>query len=320
MSDGSSNSSAGTSGAAGGNAGQSSGGDGNAGVANTGQATSTESQADETTEAEPQAETQKTEESAKEKQLHKLQMKLRETFKDRKFEKPEDDFDAADEHITHLEKYKEDNIKENKKLWDLFKQHDVLGDILQDLDQGADFKEALARHVDLTNIEPYDDEPDYDKWNKAKQERIEKQKSREKAQQEFDANMQQSVKTFEEFGKELGYDAGKAKEFTSKIDGVISELNKGVVSKRFLTMMQKAFEFDEAVKDAAETGEVKGRNEQIEVKKESIKEKAGDGIPDINISGKSENLDKPEPERQKDIWSQGIQRQLQREKRALGEK
>lgn len=281
----------------------------------TAQTQTSESQVAETTE-EASDETEHKEEATKE--LHKLQKKLQEKHKDRKFEKDSDYFDVLDEELLGHEKYYEENTKSNEKIIDLFESNPELGDILRDMDKGATFIEALARNVDLDSITPFEDDPDYDGWEKAKTERMSKLKERKDFQKKYDENLKVSVKVFQDYGKERGWDAAKAKDFTGKIDAVMGELSNGVISKAFLDMMHKGLNYDQDIKDAEETAVIKGRNETIEVKRNET-EKTGDGLPKVAATGESE-VDAPKEEQVMDVFSKAVLNANKRQEAAYGKR
>lgn len=266
----------------------------------------------ETTEVSEQPETKQ------EKELHKLKLKLKEKFKDKQFESDNDFFDAAHDELTNLETYKQENEKANENIWNMLDQHEELRSIFIDMDKGASFKEALARNVDLDGVTPMEDEPDFDAWQKAKEDRKKKTEDHKLFTKEYDSNIEKSIKNYETFAKERKWDDNSSKEFTGKVDAVMAELSKGIISNKFLTTMEKGLMYDEAVKDAAETGEIKGRNENIEAKRED-NPKAGDGIPSLTNIGKTDNIEKAqEQEKVPDVWTQDLNKHLQRQRRAEG--
>jgi len=296
--------------------GQAGSGGGESTSVNTGQVATKSGEATSNTEtkAEVKAETT-TPETTQEIQLHKLQQKLKDKYKDKKFEKESDYLDAADSELSELEGYRTENIKRNERLFELFEAHPELADIIQDMDKGSSFTEAFARNVDVDAIKPFEGEPDYDAWSKAKEDRKKKLDERKKFQTEYDANVQNSVKFYSEWAKKQNFTPEKSNEFTGKIDGVLAEASKGVISEAFLNLMKKGLSFDEAVQEAAVTGEIKGKNEQIEVIKEKETKKGGDGIPNLQSTGEAEPNKK---QKQDDIFSTALNRQLNREKKAYG--
>jgi hypothetical protein len=254
-----------------------------------------------------------------EKQLHDLQKKIQGKFKDKKFDSDNDYYDVLSQELSQHEKYRDDNTKANERILKLFESNPELGDIIHDMDKGSSFTEAIARNVDIDSIKPYDDEPDYDGWEKAKKERLQKLDERKKQKADYDKNLDVSIKTFEDFGKKKNWTPEQAKEFTGKIDNVMQELSKGIISENFMVMMDRALNYVSDVQEAAETGEIKGRNTQIEVKRDAALKKDGDGLPDVKSSATTETKTEKEQE-DNNPFSVAIKKSLEREKRAYGNK
>lgn len=119
-------------------------------------------------------------------------------------------------------------------------------------------------------------------------ERKQKVADRKAADEEYDTSVQESVGRFEQFAEtNMKDNPEKADRFVEFMVNTNTAFNTAKWSDNLLAYMHKAFEYDEkmaekdqAMGDAVELAEKKGKNAKIEEKKvSSKKEKSGDGMP-----------------------------------------
>jgi hypothetical protein len=180
-----------------------------------------------------------------------------------------------------LSEYQEKNREVNGKLVEILESSDELGMVIRDMDKGATFVEALAYNVDIDDLKPPKDSPDYKKWEEAKAERVKRIEESQKARKEFEENKNESISTLRNFFEENEIKEEDAAKFTEKVDNIMTDISKGKYSKQALTFFWNALNAEQKIKDAEKVGEIKGKNAKIETKK---KEKKGDGIPKLSSS------------------------------------
>lgn len=265
---------------------QGSEGQGVEGQSTEGQVTGQESKAaeqqfTEATEGETKEKSEKTE--TKEQEKHKFFQH----FKDKKFEKDSDYFDHALNVLSENEGYITKNKEANKKMLEVLEQNPQIITYIQHLDKGMDAEEALVRSHEMDKIiERYnniDEAPDDDKLKVAKSEKQKKYQERKQKKESFDNNLKESAKVMKDFVKAEKMDDVNAKMFYGKIDEAFKSLNQGQVTTELLSMLKKGLAFEVAVEEAKTEGEIKGKNEKIEAKKETEKPK-GDNVPKIHSS------------------------------------
>lgn len=231
-------------------------------------------------------------------------------------EKPEEEGEDADKtkaELEELRKYKEANTKANERLLEIFDEYPELAGIIRDLDKGADLRVALARHLDIDELKPLDDEPNVDDWKKAREERLNKRKERETFSQRMEENINFSRAEIEAFKKENNLNEQQAQGFFDTVNNLLDQIFEGKVDRKFLSMLHKAQNADKMAEEARKMGEIKGKNEKIEAMKEESKKKAGDGLPSL---GKGANTGAPpEPRKVKtDAFAEAIDREKSRQR------
>lgn len=156
------------------------------------------------------------------------------------------------------------------------------------------FPQALARHVDLSNIEPVEGDPDYEAFAKARDERVAKLKESEEYQQKVEQNQQESQKAIKEFYDSKKMDEAQAKEFADFVDGVYSKMSQGIIDSEVLTLFDNAKNFDARIEEAKKLASISSKNEAIDLKKEDTPK--GDGMPRVGQGQKA-----PEKPKEKGI-------------------
>jgi len=235
-----------------------------------------------------------TEEPAEEgekKPPHKYHDKLTKYFPDRKFESDEDYDTAIDEYVSDHEVYRERGDKANKDLNDVLDANPKLTAALKDVIQNAvPFNVAMAKHYgpeDFTLEEGDDHYSDFDANRKAREGDLAKQRESKEA---FQKNVEASRQAAQEFAEEEGLDKEQAAEIMNKFDAIMAEMFTGKVTKETLQAVKRAVQFDEAVKDAAEVGEKKAKNEKIVATMTKDAKPTGDGIPAPKKTGEPKEI------------------------------
>jgi hypothetical protein len=200
---------------------------------------------------------------------------------DQDFPDDESFFKKASEELDNLEAYRNNNMEANKALMGIFDAEPAIAEVLKDMVQGASFREALARHFSPDELTPQEGDPDREGWARNAEAREKKLAANELTAKQMVENNEFSTKSIQEFAKETNLSEEKATEFLNQVGEALDEVYSGKISKSFLMSMYKALNHENDVKVAESNGIIKGKNEKIDVKKES--KPAGDGLP--NISG-----------------------------------
>ena len=214
--------------------------------------------------------------------------KIKSAYPDQEFADDESFFEKASEQIDNLEAYRNKNMEANQALMEIFDAEPAIAMVLKDMIQGASFQVALAKHFspeELTVPEGADDEELFKANRESRSKRL---KDNEEWNKRKTENMEVTRGAVNEFVSETGLDPDKATEILSKIGEIIDEVVDGKVSKNFLLSMYRAFNYDNDVKTAEDTGRIAGRNEKIEVEKQE-RGAEGDTLPVI-ASGGEQNL------------------------------
>lgn len=194
--------------------------------------------------------------------------------------------------IKELSDWNDKNNKLNKKLLDTLEAYPDMAEALKDMVKGAEPIVALARHFDFENITPIVGDPDYDAWQKAVDDRMKAKAEREKYAREVDINYKNSLGEMELFVKDRNLSQEEAMKFYKVVDQMVADIYKGKITKKTLDNLFKAVNYDDDVVKAEKKGEVNGKNQRIEMKKELDEKKTGDGLPSLaNASQEQEPVE-----------------------------
>ena len=204
-------------------------------------------------------------------------------------------FESIEEVSTHVQTLEEqirtfqDNEEKIVKILDEVPEFSYL---LKNLAKGDSLRVALVKAgfgPEDFNIED-ETEADAESLVQAKIERKQAIQAQKKQQKAFEDNMASSEKVLKEFQEKNGMDDATRDKMIAKISQFSQDLTEGKISEEALSHWAKAINYESAVQKAAQSGEVKGRNEKIFI--ERRKEK-GDRIPAL---GRGTSLDAvPEP-------------------------
>ena len=189
--------------------------------------------------------------------------------------------------------------KANETITSVGKDYPEIFAIIEDIADGKSFEEALAANIDIEELIPTEDEPNYEKYSQARDARKQKRAEAEAYRQKLEKNIADSKGVVEAFFAEKGMDEEAANEFGDYINGVMGEYLDGVITKEMLDMFYNARNYDADVAEARTAGEVAGRNAKIDAEREK-KSTATDGMPTPGTSAGKEV--QPEPE-EKDFIS-----------------
>lgn len=211
--------------------------------------------------------------------------RIKQALPDQELEGDDAYFEAAINHIDELETYQKENDEANRKVVEVLEQQPEIGSILSDMVQGASFEEALARNIDIESIQPAKGDPDYEKWAKAKADRIKRMEEARGFEKKLVESRKVSLENVAAFQKEKGLSDTERTQFTTKINTILTDiLEEGKVTPEFLDVMYKGLAFQEAIDTARKQGEIRGKNEAIDQKK-ATRATQDDGLPTLTSQG-----------------------------------
>lgn len=223
----------------------------------------------------------------------------------------EKDTEDANKEVESLKEYKKRNEEANETLIEVFDQYPEIPAFIRDLDRGASLAEAFARNFDHDDLKSFEGEPDYEGWDKARKERMDKKKKSQEFAQTLDSNIDFSRSEMDAFRQENKLSEQQAQSFVDGLNELLDSVYNGKVDRKFLGMILKAQNADREIADARKQGEIKGRNENIEAKRADKEKKVGDGLP--NLTGKGDAGEQSnEATTKKDPWSDAIDRDRKR--------
>mgnify|MGYP001584806441 CR=1 FL=1 len=217
----------------------------------------------------------------------------------------------ANKKYDSLVNYKTENDSVNKRMIDTLQSNPEAAGLFRDIMKGAPMEVAIARNVDIESIKPLDGDPNFDDWNKAREERESKLKEKDKYISDLETNVKASADVVKAFATENNLEAETTIKFMDQVETMVGELYNGKVTPSLLNTLYRAFNADVEVKDAVEKAVVDVKNEKIEAVKEADStSKKGDGVPNLNATNKE-----IESEVKSDRWASAVDKTMNRRNR-----
>lgn len=225
---------------------------------------------------EKQKEKQVAEQGAKEplKGRAKFVAMLKADNPDADYENDEVFFDALDKYNTGQSEMLDKYRSSSKALSEIFSNNPEVGMFIADLKDGMDVLESISKHFGDVFT---DDEETKAKYRKGLEAHKNKAAALEEIERQKQANVEKYSAEVEDFIN--GLPEEEREGFAKFIGDAADKIYMWELDTDFLNKMYKAMKYDAAVAEAEETGEVKGRNEQITMKKGNVK---NDGTPVMN--------------------------------------
>lgn len=199
-----------------------------------------------------------------------------ELFPDREFEGDKERIEAIREHVQDLAEYKGKASEREEKFMELFNDNPDLVDLIHLVGLGANVEEALPFITGDTDIDIEDAKVE---WQKKAAEKAKMRKEQQGRTEEINNNLKKSFTEVESYAKENKWDDKTTANFLTEVDKLMGDVAYGRITKDMIVKLHKALVHDQVVRDAAETAEVRGRNEAITDIKTKGKTKTGDGLP-----------------------------------------
>lgn len=222
--------------------------------------------------------------------------RLKSRYPDKKFEDDEEIFGAIGDDYDNYDKELDGYRDREKRLTDLFAQNPQSAQFLTDWAKGEDPVLSLIRNHGLEISEAINDPERQEQIAEANKEFVERVAKNKQLEEEYNANLSESLSLLERLQKERGLSDD---EIDKAMDLLLQIINEGILGKftmGTIDMALKALNHDSDVAVASEEAEIRGRNAKIEEKLR--RSQTGDGMPVIGgRNGSSEA-----PRKQKSVF------------------
>lgn len=207
----------------------------------------------------------------------------------------DEDWDALTERALSED---EENAKVLQDILDSDK--DLSTVVSEMIVNGTPFRAAVAKYFDPEDLVAKEGDEDYEYYQRSADERKRMGQEFRARGEEKRKNTKEAYDNIDKFAEKQGMDAAAKDAFIGFVNTLYNDLSVLKLSPETLTKLYKAMTYDEAVAEAAENGEIEGKNAAIEAQRiRRSSAAAGDGVP--TPQGGSAPL-KPKPERQKTIF------------------
>lgn len=218
-----------------------------------------------------------------------------------KSKNPDKEWDDDEAYYNDVVAYAEDADKKlsgyataNETIKSVGKDYPEIFAIIEDIADGKSFEEALATNIDIEELIPTEDEPNYEKYVQARDARRQKRAEAEAYRKTLEDNISKSNSVVQEFFAEHDMSEDEAKEFGEYVDGVMSNYLDGIITPEMLAMFYNARNYTADVAEARVAGEIAGRNAKIDAERERVSN-ATDGMPSPGTSAGTETPAQEEP-------------------------
>lgn len=191
--------------------------------------------------------------------------RLKERYPDKKFEDDEevfgqisDDYDAID---RELGEYRD----REKSLIDMFASDPRSAYFMQSWRDGEHPMTAFVRQFGKEGLEELlQNEDKMDEFAKANEEYLERVAKEKDLEDEYQANIGESIKTIEVFQQEHGLSDADVDKTVVRLLDIVKDGIVGKFSRESLESARKSLNYDADVEEASIDGEVRGRNAKID--------------------------------------------------------
>lgn len=161
---------------------------------------------------------------------------------------------------------------------------------------GTPFRAAVAKYFDPEDLVAKEGDEDYEYYQKSTDERKRMGQEFRARGEEKRKNTKDAYDNIDKFAEKNGMDAAAKDEFIGFVNTLYNDLSVLKLTQETLTKLYKAMTYDEAVAEAAETGEIDGKNAAIEAQRVRKTSAAnGDGVP--TPQGGSAPVPTPKPKK-----------------------
>ncbi len=201
--------------------------------------------------------------------------RLRKKYPEKKFEDDEEIYGQISDDYDQYEQELDGYRGREKSLSDMFAADPRSAQFLTDMHNGTDPVLGLVRNFGVEIKDVLDDPEMQDKIAEANKDYVERVANSKKLDEEYDKNMDTTLKALRQFQSERGMSDEQIDKVVEFLLGVVRDGVMGKFSTETLDMACKALNYEADVAAAGEEGEVAGRNAKITEKLR--KSNKGDG-------------------------------------------
>lgn len=209
--------------------------------------------------------------------------RLRKKNPEKKFEDDEEIFGQISDDYDQYDQELEGHRSREKSLSDMFAADPRSAQFLTDMHNGQDPVLGLVRNFGIEIKDVLDDPEMQDKIAEANKDFVERAAKSKKLDEEYEANMENTLETLRQFQSEKGMTDEQIDSVVELLLAIVRDGVMGKFSRETLDMACKALNYDADVAAAGEEGEIAGRNTKIV--EDLRKSKKGDGI--ASLGGKN---------------------------------
>lgn len=197
-------------------------------------------------------------------------------------------FELISDELEDLTEWKREEKKVNEALIDALTAEPDMQQLIGYVLQGASFKEALARTIDIESLTPAEGDPDRAAWEKAKGERIERLKKMEeedRAEEERMAERQTNLGNTKSLIASFSEKNKMTPEETRTLQEKLAQFTRDILDMKVdegtLDMILKSMRMEKIIEEAREDGATGERNRKIETMRQK-REEDTDGLPKLD--------------------------------------
>lgn len=209
--------------------------------------------------------------------------RMRKKYPDRNFEDEEELFGAISDDYDQYEQENGEYKGREEALSKMFAADPRSAQFLTDMHNGQDPVLGLVRNFGIEVKDVLDDPEMQEKIAEANKDYVERIAKNKQLEEEYQKNTEQTLETLRQFQSERGLSDEQIDEIMKMAIGIVSDGVVGKFAPETLDMIMKAMNYDTDVANAAEEGEIAGRNTKI--KEELRKPQQGDGT--MPLQGKN---------------------------------
>lgn len=203
-------------------------------------------------------------------------------------------YETANANIDELEGYR----KNNMDLVDTFNRNKAFASMLMAAKEGQDPFEWMAANIGADISELLND-PEYaKKISEATKKFNDSQAQGEVTKKEYEENVQKSLQSLQEIQQETGWSNEQCYDLASAVYDIISDGLQGIIKPDTYRLVMNGQNFQTAVDEARQEGEVTGRNAKISEKLK--KAETTNGIPPSLPTSKGDMIQKNN--KKKSFW------------------
>ena len=209
-------------------------------------------------------------------------------------------FEMIQEELDDLTEWKRREKEINAALVDALNAEPDFQQLIGFILQGASFKEAVARTIDIESLTPAEGDPDRAGWEKAKGERLERLKQMEEEDRvniertnTIHANLGNTKALINSIADKHKMSPEETKTLKDKLAQFTRDILDMKVDEDTLDMILKSIRMEKIIEEAKEDGATEERNHKIEVMRQKREEDA-DGLPALDAGAPAAEGEKPE--------------------------